>query len=248
MTLFAFGGSGPAHAVDVAVLLGITKVIVPVMSGVFSAVGMLGADVEHNLVQNLFRALDQLETVEVVDVIQHLRHEGALRLYNDGFDQSNFDMRFSADMHYMGQSSELTVDFDPIEIERKGPESLSTAFHAAYLETYGYENNEPVELVSIRLSALGVRQQRLAFAEGNAGVGGGEATGAMREVWFESSHELMSAMIYPRSVVDTEAITGPAILETYDTTIVVPPRCVAHNDACGSVVIDIAPELTGDAA
>ena len=248
MTLFAFGGSGPAHAVDVAVLLGITKVIVPVMSGVFSAVGMLGADVEHNLVQNLFRALDQLETVEVVDVIQHLRHEGALRLYNDGFDQSDFDMRFSADMHYLGQSSELTVGFDPIEIERKGPGPLSAAFHAAYLETYGYQNNETVELVNIRLSALGVRQHRVAFAEGNAGVGACEATGAMREVWFESSRQLMSAMIYPRSVVDTEAVTGPAILEAYDTTIVVPPRCVAHNDACGSVVIDIAPELTGDAA
>ena len=58
----------------------------------------------------------------------------------------------------------------------------------------------------------------------------------------------MSAMIYPRSVVDAGVVTGPAILEAYDTTIVVPPRCVAHNDACGSVVIDIAPELTGEAA
>ncbi len=218
------------------------------MSGVFSAVGMLGADVEHNLVQNLFRGLDQLETGEVVDVIQHLRHEGALRLCNDGFDQSDFDMRFSADMHYLGQSSELTVGFDPNEIERKGPGSLSAAFHAAYLDTYGYQNNETVELVNIRLSALGVRQHRVAFAEGNAGVGAREATGAMREVWFESSRQLMSAMIYPRSVVDTGPVTGPAILEAYDTTIVVPPRCVAHNDACGSVVIDIAPDLIGDAA
>jgi N-methylhydantoinase A len=58
----------------------------------------------------------------------------------------------------------------------------------------------------------------------------------------------MSAMIYPRSVVDTATVSGPAILESYDTTIVVPPRCIAHNDSCGSVVIDIAPELIDDAA
>jgi len=209
---------------------------------------MLGADIEHNFVQNLFRGLDQLETVEVVDVIQQLRHEGAGRLYKDGFERSHLDMRFSADMHYLGQSSELTVGFDPIEIERKGLGFLSAAFHAAYLETYGYQNNEPVELVNIRLSALGVRQHRVAFAEGNAGVDAREATGAMREVWFESSRQVMSAMIYPRSVVDTGTVTGPAILEAYDTTIVVPPECVARNDACGSVVIDIAPELIGDAA
>ena len=248
MTLFAFGGSGPAHAVDVAMLLGISKVIVPVMSGVFSAVGMLGADVEHNLVQNLFRPLDKIEMVEITDTIQDLRHEGALRLYNDGFTKSDFDMRFSADMHYLGQSSELTVGFDPIEIEGKGSESLSAAFHTAYLETYGYQNDEPVELVNIRLSALGIRQHRVAFTEGNSGVGAREATGTMREVWFESSRGLVSARIYPRSVVDTGAVTGPAILEAYDTTIVVPPRCIASVDACGSVVIDIAPELTGDAA
>ena len=248
MTLFAFGGSGPAHAVDVAMLLGISKVIVPVMSGVFSAVGMLGADVEHNLVQNLFRPLDKIEMVEITDTIQDLRHEGALRLYNDGFTKSDFDMRFSADMHYLGQSSELTVGFDPIEIAGKGSESLSTAFHTAYLETYGYQNDEPVELVNIRLSALGIRQHRVAFTEGNSGVGAREATGTMREVWFESSRGLVSARIYPRSVVDRGAVTGPAILEAYDTTIVVPPRCVACVDACGSVVIDIAPELTGDAA
>ena len=248
MTLFAFGGSGPAHAVDVAMLLGISKVIVPVMSGVFSAVGMLGADVEHNLVQNLFRPLDKIEMVEITDTIQDLRHEGALRLYNDGFTKSDFDMRFSADMHYLGQSSELTVGFDPIEIAGKGSESLSTAFHTAYLETYGYQNDEPVELVNIRLSALGIRQHRVAFTEGNSGIGAREATGTRREVWFESSRGLVSARIYPRSVVDTGAVTGPAILEAYDTTIVVPPRCVACVDACGSVVIDIAPELTGDAA
>ena len=246
MTLFAFGGSGPAHAVDVAALLGISKVVIPVMSGVFSAVGMLGADVEHNFVENLFQPLDRIKASELMDVIERLRESGTERLQKDGFGEVDRQLQFSADLHYFGQSSELNVAFNPEDIEHGGLGSLSKAFHAAYLETYGYQNNEPVELVNIRLSAFGIRRHRVAFAEGKSGVTSGEVPESFRNVWFDSTRELISTVVYPRSAIERTEVRGPAILESYDTTIVVPPGCGAVTDKCGSVVISVPSELVGD--
>ena len=246
MTLFAFGGSGPAHAVDVAALLGISKVIIPVMSGVFSAVGMLGADVEHNFLENLFRPLERIKASDLMDVIERLRESGTERLQKDGFGEVDRQLQFSADLHYFGQSSELNVAFNPEDIEHGGLGSLSKAFHAAYLETYGYQNNEPVELVNIRLSAFGIRRHRVAFAEGQSGVTSGEVPESFRNVWFDSTRELISTVVYPRSAIERTEVRGPAILESYDTTIVVPPGCGAVTDKCGSVVISVPSELVGD--
>src|SRR5690606_16913753 len=61
MTIIGFGGGGPLHAVDVARILGVRRVIAPVMSGVFSAAGMLTANVEHNFVRAAQRRLSALD-------------------------------------------------------------------------------------------------------------------------------------------------------------------------------------------
>ena len=47
-TLFAFGGAGGLHAVDLAKALRIKKVVVPLAAGVFSAVGLLYSNLEVN--------------------------------------------------------------------------------------------------------------------------------------------------------------------------------------------------------
>jgi len=163
MALIAFGGSGPAHAVEVAGLLGISKVIVPAMSGVFCSVGMLASDVEHNFVRNLLRPLARLDAAPFAEAVEGLRTDGVDRLSSDGFPDDQIRLSFGADLRYLGQSSELTVTMEPDGILDQGFEALEQAFHAAYQDTYGYTNDEPVELVNIRLAARGVRENRLSF-------------------------------------------------------------------------------------
>ena len=128
MALMAFGGAGPVHAVEVAGLLGIRKVIVPAMSGVFSSVGMLAADVEHNFVHNLMRRLDRLDAAVFVDTVTSLRAGGQARLSTDGFPDDSIVLSFGADIRYLGQSSELTVPFDPEMVQANGFEALHEAF------------------------------------------------------------------------------------------------------------------------
>ena len=243
MTLMAFGGSGPAHAIDVAAILGIGKVIIPVMSGVFSAVGMLGSDVEHNFVRSLVCRLDRRERQLLEKTIEELRSQGISRLRQDGFDDDRIKFSFTADMHYLGQSSELTVSFDPAEITTTGPSLLEDAFHPAYLEAYGYLNDEPVELVSIRLTGAGMREHRLAFEESNTGRFDAPVGNQHRDAWFDDEDQSILTPVWPRSQITRDALAGPAILESYDTTILVPPGCMATSDGYGSVMIDVSEKL-----
>lgn len=239
MALMAFGGSGPVHAVEVAGLLGIGKVIVPAMSGVFCSVGMLASDVEHNFVRNLLRPLSRLDTSEFSDAATQLREDGFDRLRTDGFSDDRIRLSFGADIRYLGQSSELTVPMDPDDILSRGFDALEEAFHAAYQDTYGYTNDEAVELVNIRLAARGVRDNRLSFRGIDSQVVALDIADGERPAWFAVSGDYVPTPTRARTVIAQGAIAGPAILESYDTTIVLPPDATAVSDGCGSILIDV---------
>ncbi|MGH6997185.1 MAG: hydantoinase/oxoprolinase family protein, partial [Phenylobacterium sp.] len=51
--MVGFGGAGPAHAVDVARVLGVRQVIIPPASGAASALGFLAAPLSFDMVQSL---------------------------------------------------------------------------------------------------------------------------------------------------------------------------------------------------
>ncbi|MEE2996933.1 MAG: hydantoinase/oxoprolinase family protein [Pseudomonadota bacterium] len=239
MALMAFGGSGPVHAVEVAGLLGIRKVIVPAMSGVFSSVGMLASDVEHNFVRTLLQPFARLDASQFREVTTRLREDGIGRLSADGFAESQIQLSFGADVRYLGQSSELTVRMEPESVLKLGFDTLESAFHTAYNETYGYKNDEAVELVSVRLSARGIRESRLSFRGIDSQVVPLDIADDERAAWFAAAGDYVVTPTRGRTIISEGRVNGPAILEAYDTTIVIPPHATAVSDGCGSVVIDV---------
>ena len=244
MALMTFGGSGPVHAVDVAGLLGITTVIVPAMSGLFSSVGMLASDVEHNFVRSLLAPISTLDLDGFSKAVEGLRQDGNTRLRLDGFSKKNIRLSFSADLRYAGQSSELTVPFDPITVRTEGSRILHDAFQELYLDTYGYKNEETVELVNIRLAARGVRSNHLGFEGLEKNVITAETVEGERQAWFSSKNKSNLTPTMPRGIVEQRNVDGPAILEAYDTTIVLPPGASARTDGCASIVIDVPENAT----
>ncbi len=239
MALMAFGGSGPVHAVEVAVLLGIRTIIVPAMSGVFCSVGMLASDVEHNLVRNVLSPFGALERSSFSAAVEELRKEGGVRLETDGFDAASRRLSFGADIRYAGQSSELTVPFNPEDMISGGFDLLHEAFQTAYQDTYGYTNDEPLELVNLRLAARGVRTDRLTFEDVERHVVAMDIPDGHRDAWFPSADGYIPTDTFARTVISERTVSGPAILQAYDTTIVLPPGAEARSDGCGSILIDV---------
>jgi N-methylhydantoinase A len=233
--LIAMGGNGGIHAVDLAPQLGIRRVIVPPFCGVFSAVGMLGADVEHTHLTTLLHPLDSLLTCELKAHVDDLESEIRHRLARDGYTGDRVALVWQADLRHEGQATELTVSFDP------GPDArrqMTEHFLAEYLKTYGYRDETPIELVKLRLIGRGLRALRLDFRAVRAAQRADKAKMHSRAVSFGRGEDFTETPVVSREALDGLSRAGPLIIDEFDATIVVPPKAVASRDAIGSVIID----------
>ena len=235
MVLMAFGGGGPLHAVDVARALDIRQVQVTPVSGVFSAAGMLAADIEHDFVRPVLAPLDTLSAAEIEPVVAALRADGLQVLATEGYRPDSAALRFAADLRYVGQSSDLTVPMPPV-FDATGRATLAQAFHDAYQQAFGYSADEPLELVNLRLVAIGLDEGRLDFGTLHVGAGSDAATGGTRAIHLPGGATVQARLV-TRAALETGPVTGPAVIESYDTTILVPPGYAARRIAAGAIAI-----------
>ncbi|HSH08619.1 MAG TPA: hydantoinase/oxoprolinase family protein [Burkholderiales bacterium] len=241
MALVAFGGSGPTHAVDVARLLGTRRVIVPVMAGVFSAGGMLAADAEHDFLRAVTCRLESADAARLEAAAAALRAQGGEALALEGYGADAVSMVLKADLRFVGQSSELTLALRDGPVNRAALDALRAAFLAAYRETFGYAADEPVELVNLRLSARGHRDDRLAFDGLRVDRAALAGTRGERPASFARGAAPVATPVIARADLDATERAGPLIIESYDTTVVVPPAARVRADAAGNLLLELDP-------
>ena len=106
--LVAFGGAGPVHAARLAADLGMSKVVVPPMPGVSSALGLIMADLRRDFVRSRLRPLEELGVDELEGYFAELRNQALGEFKADGIDEDAIAFAFSVDFRYQGQGYELT--------------------------------------------------------------------------------------------------------------------------------------------
>jgi N-methylhydantoinase A len=237
MTLMAFGGNGPVFAVELARQLGIKRILVPPMSGVFCAAGMLAADVEHSYVRTLLGRLDTIAAASVEAAIAALTEDGRAALKAEGYEADDGALTLFADLRYEGQSSDLSVPMPEPRLTDATRVALSHAFQTEYQRLFGYTIDDPLELVNIRLVAAGRRSGRLDFATARVRAQSSGATAA-RQVSFERGAPFVETPVLAREALIGPR-SGPLILEAYDTTIVVPAGTSAAPDPSGSIILTV---------
>jgi N-methylhydantoinase A len=260
LTLVAFGGSGPVHACDVAGALEIRRVLVPVLPGVFTAVGMLASDVEHHLVRSARGTLDALPVSALDAALDELTAEALAGLAAEGYPGDRVRLDCQVDLRYVGQASELAVPVPGGRFAAVRPADLHAAFTRQYRATYGHSTGEDVEVVNLRVVAAGLRSRPIdpagpgadgADPSGPRGQGGTAwaasgrpGHGAPRAATTRAVAFRRGAPALPTPVVDRDAVTaggtdGPLIIETYDSTVVVPPEARVRWDPAGNLLIDL---------
>jgi N-methylhydantoinase A len=210
LALLAFGGAGPLHAAAIADELDMDTVIVPYASGVLSAVGLIAAERRRDLVESVLLTGDELTADAVGAVVERLAERG-----RDELAEPDAELRPAYDLRYAGQAFELTVPGDACP----DPDALRTAFERAYEERYGYTDpDSPLELVTVR-AAVALDAPELPAGEPPRA----ESLGT-RHALFDG--ERVEAEVLRGA---PERVTGPAIVELAESTVVVPPgwRCGA---------------------
>jgi len=242
MAMIAFGGGGPLHAIDVAKLLGIKRVIAPVMAGVFCSVGMLAANAEHHFVKAVLQVLDRRLPPSVQEAVDELLEQGKAVLASEGYADHMVDAVVSADLRYLGQSSELTVPVAGSFNDEQTIARLREDFSQLYEATFGYRSDETLELVNLRVMVSGRSERRLNFPGIRVDASALAGQAGARMVSFDPDMPPCETPVIARSSMDATPRRGPLIIESYDTTIIVPPDAVAKADAIGNIVIDIDSE------
>jgi len=230
-TLVAFGGAGPMHACSLAAELGIPRVLVPPSPGNFSALGLLTADVRHDFVKTRLALQRDLATGETEQLFEDLERQACAQLATEGFKGERIRLERSADIRYAGQAWEVNV---PLSTPAPEGAELRRRFDAAYAAIYGHQGaaDEEIQLVRLRLSAFGVIDKpKLATIPDDAGS---KPLGE-RSVYFEGTWH--ASPVWDRATLGRGArIVGPAIVEEFGSTTVVPPGWAGIVDEFGNLV------------
>jgi len=235
LTLIAMGGNGGIHALDVARDLGISRVVVPPLAGVFSAVGMLTSNLEHIALDTVTRFLDTLTTADLKAMKQSLAADVTRRLAVDGFTGADVSLAWEADLRHEGQATELTVHYDGDE-----PTEMATRFVAEYLKTYSYKDESPIELVKLRVVGRGLRNRRLDFKRLAIETRASAPTSRRRAIHFARGAAAIDTEVVPRSALPSSPRRGPLVIEEFDATTVVPPDASVHRDSIGNIVLELS--------
>jgi N-methylhydantoinase A len=230
--LVAFGGAGPMHACPLAEELQIGDIFVPPNPGMFSALGLLTADLFHDYSRALVRKADEIEPSTVEELFLEMGSEGRMTLVAEGVEPGAMRFQRQLDLRYLGQSYELTVDV-ATPFNKEALNSSIEAFHRRHGEIYGYSAaDEPVEFVSVRLRAVGaIPEPHLAEYETRDEMANPTSR---RIIYFEGPDSWVETPVYERgSLSPGNSLEGPAVIEQYDSTTVVYPCWEASVDGYG---------------
>ena len=234
--LSAFGGNGPLFGAALAAELGVKRVIVPPMPGVFSAFGLLVADTEYHASRSLRLRVDSAEPGAVQAVLDELAASGAAMLAEQGFPPERQIVRRTAHARYVGQSSEISIKLPDGRAARLVAE-LPGLFAAEHERTYGFRapDTEPVELMALSVVARGLPERpRLPARIPPAAA----AVPPSRRVWFDKTGWLETPVL-DRAGLSATPHPGPLIVQEYDATCLVPPGVAAALDDFGNIVLTL---------
>lgn len=232
--LFAFGGAGPLHAAALAAELGVADVICPPIPGAYSALGLVGSDLKRDYVRTLYMTTDKADPAAIEAAYRALEAQGSAMLDRAGIAPERRRFVRTVDARYERQSYELSVAVGEGPISTNAVAAMAEAFHDRHRQTYGHDNRaEPVQIVSLRVSAIGIIPP-LAVRQETAAPGT-QARKGRRPVWFRGNREV-DAAIYDRARMPTgQEVVGPAVIEALESTILVPPDWQATMDALGFI-------------
>ncbi len=216
--LVAFGGGGGLAAAELARGLGMPAALIPASPGVLSAHGMTRAERSVDRSASVLRPLGSVTSEARSALIEELQRQahGALSEGEPLAQEPRYEASLS--VRYRGQSYELSIP------DSEDPEA---EFRRAHHARFGWTlEDQEVQLVHVRLRATEVLPSGSGDAAGSA-PGSGPAPIGQRSVVFGG--ERLTVDVHQRDQLhEGDRVRGPAIIEEYSGTTVLPPGSEAH--------------------
>lgn len=239
--LVAEGGAGPAFAAQLAVDVGTPTVIVPPYPGVTAAMGLLATDAVYEYVTTTYQRVSELDRDALESAFRELEAEARSQLEADGIPADRQLVQRVADCRYLGQGYELRIGCESVTIDDDWVAKLAADFHDAHEREYSRRFEESdIEIPNVRVRGIGLMP---ALQTPEVSRGGDSPQAALRherDAWFRVDGELeqLATRYYDRAALEAgNRLEGPAIVNQYDSTTVIPPGLTAEVDRFGNIVI-----------
>jgi N-methylhydantoinase A len=217
--LVAFGGAGATHACEIADAIGMRRVVVPPRPGLFSAFGALAAIVRVDAVRSVYLTDRTTSAGELDGLFRELEAQAHADVAAQGLAQKPSVRRFIA-MRYQGQNYEQEVAVPEGAIGDAALAEVYAEYGRLYEGFYGYRlDGIPIELVRLSVVAMG---EPPVFAGLPSEDAEGEGA-ARRDVFFPETGFVATDIVRRQRLASNETRDGPLIVESMDSTVVVPP-------------------------
>ena len=243
-SLMAFGGAGALHATHVARELDIKEIIVPPSPGILCAQGLVVSELKEDFVVTRRMPYDHDTFQNIQGDLKDLIDRAEKWFCEEDISIEDRVIRISFDMRYVRQNFELTIGW----VENTGPlvleslpslEVLLNRFYEQHEKTYGhYTEKDPIEIVNIRLMALGRSSPKIDIIEEEPVVNLPDPI-SMRSVWFEADKSTKTPIYSRNDLLFGHLLFGPAIIEQLDAVTVICPGDEVKVDGSGNLIIKV---------
>ncbi|NNM01364.1 MAG: hydantoinase/oxoprolinase family protein, partial [Gammaproteobacteria bacterium] len=241
--LVAFGGGGPLQAAEVAHLVGIPEVIIPLYPGINSALGLLTTDIAYDAIRTQFQVSTALDLERLTDAFDSMQAQLDKQFADDSIAGPDIRYARAADLRYVGQGYELRIDFPPGPVIDATLARMFEEFHTRHEAEYGHAfPDSPIEIVNVRLSGIGAVPKLAALPT----PGGGALADALLKTdttLFRVDNQLseQNTAFYVRDALPAGAtFDGPAVILQTDSTTLVPPGWRCGVDPAGNLLLTMA--------
>jgi len=241
--LICAGGAGPVHGACIAAELGIRRVVVPRDSSIFCAFGMLRTDLKHDYVRSCARLLpeDRASFARLQALVRAMEREAHATLAAEGIPRVRQRLRYGMDLRYLGQYHEVTVEVPREVLVRSDWRAVRERFHARHDRLYGYalrEEATPVEILCVRLTATGVTVKRAIARKPRAKADPKGTLKGRRPAYLPETRRFARVPVFDGGrLTHGNRVSGPAIIESVNTSIFVPRGWRAEYDALENCVL-----------
>ena len=231
-TLVAFGGNGAVHAGRQASELGIKKVIVPRLATALSAWGMLRSHIVVNQLRTYIASSENYDLSHInalfADMKKNAKKAFAKEQQTGAASMGDATFNYYADMHYKGETHEITVSLPSSGSGEMTDENLKkavNAFHQAHESLHTFSNPEAVVFFMNFKLEMVVHTPKPAVDSLPPGKPDAEhAVRSRRPVFFEESGDFVETKIYNGTqILCGNIMAGPCVIEEPATTIIVYP-------------------------
>ncbi|GIK70667.1 MAG: N-methylhydantoinase A [Bacteroidota bacterium] len=235
------GGAGSIHSSEICKELEIPMFLVPNVSSIFCAAGMLLGDLKHDYIRSFYTTFSAMDKKKFLSLFNEMKEEGLKTLANEGVQKNKIEFYPVLDMRYSGQYHEVQLPCRWNDIQKLKFETIFEAFHNEHNRQFGYalkEEKTEMEIINLRLRVVGENEKPTFLSNTQNTIEAQQAIKEYRDVFIPETNQMEKVPIYDgdKPIFGAE-IKGPCVIEKVTTCIFVSKNYDCKVDYWGSFLV-----------